>query len=136
MTLFQWIGLPVTAMLFVFTIVVVARRRMSPRVGLAWSLLWIAAATAIAQPEITVVIAHLLGIGRGTDLVFYLAILATLFGFFALYLRMRKVETEITRLVRHLALRDAASDDWRNDDATGAPRDIDPGAPTTASRHS
>jgi small membrane protein len=49
----------------------------------------------------------LLGIGRGADLVFYCGILAMLVGFLLFYIRYRRVEEEITLLVRHIALLEA-----------------------------
>ena len=45
-----------------------------------------------------------LGIARGADLVFYCAILAMFIGFFMVYVRLRRLETTLTKLTRHLAL--------------------------------
>ena len=70
--------------------------------------IWLAAAGAILVPDATMRLAHLLGIGRGADLVFYIAILAALVVFFLLYLRLVRLEHHLTELVRHLALADAA----------------------------
>ena len=111
MTSFQLIAFVVLGVSFAITLVLTVRRTIAPRVGFAWGLLWIAAAVAIAKPEITVVIAQALGIGRGTDLVLYVAILAMVFGFFAVYVRMRKIESDLTKIVRELAIRDADDDD-------------------------
>ena len=71
-----------------------------------WILLWAAAAIAIARPRLTVLAARALGIDRGADLIFYLAILATLIGFFLIYVRLRRVEENLTHLVRHLAIQE------------------------------
>ena len=90
------------------TVTLATRHRISIRTAFVWLLLWIAAIAAIARPEMTVGIAHFLGIARGADLVFYLAILGMLIGFFAVFVRMRRFETEITRVVRELALRSPA----------------------------
>ena len=65
------------------------------------------AATAILKPDITIVIAMALGIGRGADLVFYFGILATAIGFFLFFLRFKKLETDITKIVRHIAVQEA-----------------------------
>src|SRR4051812_41518066 len=81
------------------------RRQASLRVAFAWSSLWIGAAVTIAWPPIPVRVAHFLGIARGADLVFYLAILGMFAGFFAVYVRFRRMESEMTRIVRELALR-------------------------------
>lgn len=82
-----------------------ARTAMSLRVAAAWIILWIAAAVGIAWPGITVVVANALGIARGADLVFYLAILGMFIAFFLVHLRLRRFEAELTRIVRELALR-------------------------------
>lgn len=93
------------------TAVQIARRRLAARFGAAWIALWIAAAAALADPEILVRIAHFLGIGRGADLVLYLAILSSFAAFFVTYLRFRRVDEQLTKIVRHLAIRDAEHDD-------------------------
>ena len=111
MTSFQWIALTVLGISFVLTVTLMVRRRIAPRVGLAWGLLWIAAAVAIARPELTAIVARALGIGRGTDLVLYVFILATVFGFFAMYVRLRRMESDLTKIVRELAMRGAEKDD-------------------------
>lgn len=82
-----------------------ARSRVSTRIAIAWATLWIAAAYAVLNPEITRVIANALGINRGADLVFYLAILGNFIAFFAVHLRLRRFEADLTRIVRELALR-------------------------------
>lgn len=120
MTSFQWIAFAVLAIPFVITLVLTMRRTIARRVGLAWGLLWIAAAVLIARPELTAVIARALGIGRGTDLVLYVAILGMIFGFFTVYVRMRRIESDLTKIVRELAIR--AADDPNDRQASGAPR--------------
>lgn len=87
------------------TIALTLRHRLPGRLGAAWSVLWLGAMTAIAWPDSTVIVAHALGIARGADLVFYLAILTMLIGFFGVFVRMRRLESELTRVVRELALR-------------------------------
>ena len=104
MTLFQWIGVPLLGLLLVATLIGTARHRLVPRVGLGWSALWLLAALAIARPELTVAVARVLGIGRGTDLVLYLSILMMMVGFFALYIRYRRLQEEITQIVRAIAI--------------------------------
>ena len=105
MTSFQWIAFAVLGISFAVTLTLTVRRAIAPKVGFAWGLLWVAAAVAIARPEITADVARLLGIGRGTDLVLYFAILGMVFGFFAMYVRMRRIESDLTKIVRELAIR-------------------------------
>ena len=104
MTSFQ-IGATLVLMFFAaITVALMVRRRLAARVAFFWVLLWVAAAVAILRPGITVWVAHALGIARGADLVFYLAILGMFIGFFTGYLRMRRLESEITRIVREIAI--------------------------------
>lgn len=106
MTNFQTFGLTVAAILIAATLAAAAARAINRRAAFAWIAVWIAAAVAIARPALTITIAHFLGIGRGADLVFYCAILFMLIAFFYVYLRFKRLEREITTIVRHLALRD------------------------------
>jgi small membrane protein len=124
LTTFQWIAFVLLAVPFLATVTLTVRRTIGPRVGFAWGLLWIAAAVLIARPELTAIVARALGIGRGTDLVFYVAILAMGFGFFTTYVRLRRIEGNMTKLVRELALR-SAEVPRSSDVHAGAPVDVD-----------
>ena len=92
------------------------------RIGAAmWSLLWIAVGVVVLQPEFTTVVAGLVGVGRGVDLVIYLSLLGILAILFRLYSRLEEVEREITRLVRTLALERAGiEEDGRSGDGPPA----------------
>jgi hypothetical protein len=58
----------------------------------------------VLYPEVTNQLAHFLGIGRGADLIFYLAILG--FGYLAvvLYSKIKKLEDQLTKVIRKLSL--------------------------------
>ena len=107
MTNFQTIGVGVAAILFIATIAASTGRAINRRAAIAWMALWVAAGVAIARPSITISVARLLGIGRGADLVFYCAILAMLIGFFVVYIRLKRLDRQITILVRNAALTSA-----------------------------
>ena len=121
MTTFQLATLPMLAMMIVATAVQIARHRLTSRAGAAWLMLWLAAAICIAFPEVLVEAAHLLGIGRGADLVLYLSILFSFGAFFFTYIRFRRVDEQLTKIVRHLAIRDSATE-LRPDSAAEIPR--------------
>jgi hypothetical protein len=110
MSTFQIVTLPLLVALAAGTALAAARRRIAFRPAFAWMLLWIAAAIAIAAPDVLVQIAHLLGIGRGADLVLYLSILFMFVAVFLSYLRFRRLEEQMTRIVRHLAIREAEAE--------------------------
>lgn len=107
MNLFQILALIVVGVLFLVSLVAVARGSIARRDGLLWTLLWLAAGVAIARPEVTRVIAKTLGIGRGADLLLYCAVVFMLIGFLMTYARLRRLQHELTLVVRHLATRDA-----------------------------
>lgn len=58
-------------------------------------------------PDVTNKIAHLVGVGRGADLIFYLAILFLFFLVLKLYSRLRKVEQRFTEFVRNKSIEEA-----------------------------
>ena len=62
---------------------------------------------SILFPDYTTVVAHLLGVGRGVDLVFYLFGLFTVFALILLFTNVRTQSAQLTELIRHLAIRDA-----------------------------
>ena len=107
MNIFQVGGLVFSATMIILCLIAMKRRTLRHGIGSLWILFWSATATAILKPEITRVIAMALGIGRGADLVFYFGILATAIGFFLFFLRFKKLETDITKLVRHIAVQEA-----------------------------
>ena len=80
------------------------RGRVRRREGLLYGTILLAAGVAILWPGSTSRVAHALGIGRGADLVLYLAVIAMLIGFWMIYLRVRQIRREITLLVRHVAI--------------------------------
>lgn len=71
------------------------------------SLLFCTAMFFVLFPEATVVVAHKLGVGRGTDLILYVFVL--LFSFLALlfYSKLHRLEKLHTELARAIAIRDA-----------------------------
>ncbi|HMC83966.1 MAG TPA: DUF2304 domain-containing protein [Chitinophagaceae bacterium] len=58
----------------------------------------------VLYPEVTNQLAHFLGIGRGADMIFYLAILG--FGYLALvlYSKIKKLEDQLTKIIRKQSL--------------------------------
>ncbi len=72
-----------------------------------WSMLWIVSGIAIAWPRLTVIVAGVLGIGRGADLVFYCAVVVMMIGFLMVYARLRRLRRQLTLIVRHLAIEEA-----------------------------
>ena len=80
----------------------------APRLsGVLGIVIWSSAATAIALPDLTSLVARTVGINRGADFVFYLAILGGVSACFYFYQRVRQMENVITELIRREAIRNA-----------------------------
>ena len=62
---------------------------------------------AILRPDDVTYVARALGIGRGTDLIVYLLVVAFVFGMLNTYLRDREISQHLTNLARQIAVRDA-----------------------------
>jgi hypothetical protein len=100
---FQWIMLPLLGLLLVFSLLKL-RRAGHRRAAFTSALIWLLAAIAVARPELTIRVAKGLGIGRGTDLVLYLFAIAYLLTAFYFYNKTSRIETAVTKIVRHLAI--------------------------------
>jgi hypothetical protein len=77
----------------------------SKRIGLV--LFALANVYAVMRPNDLSVIAHFLGVGRGTDLVLYALVVAFMAGMFSMYQRFRVVDRRYTELARTVAIREA-----------------------------
>lgn len=69
-----------------------------------WTLIWGGAAVTISFPETAQLLADLLGIGRGADLIIYTTLLVALYLIFRIHLTLDRIEQEITEIVRATAL--------------------------------
>lgn len=107
---FQTLGVVLLGALIVLSLAAVFLGRATRREGIAWALVWFCAAVAIIRPELTVRVAKALGIGRGADLVLYCSVVAMMVGFMMVYIRLRRLQRELTLVVRHLALREASGE--------------------------
>ncbi len=82
-----------------------ARERTMSRVStFLWSALWIGAAFIVLRPGLATSFAAFLGVGRGADAVLYVAIIALFYLVFRIFLRLDKIERDITLLVRRQSL--------------------------------
>lgn len=121
MSVFQIVALSLLGLVFVVNLIVVFRGQVSRRVGLPWAAIWLLAAGAIIWPESTHMVAGVLGIGRGTDLVLYCFVLVVLIGFYMTYARLRRLDANLTLLVRKLAIENAVSPERSADTEPSTP---------------
>ena len=72
---------------------------------LIWSALWTVLFVFAEFPTIPSYLAHMVGIGRGVDLVVYTSIFILFFIVFKIYVRMEDQNRKITELVRQIAIK-------------------------------
>ncbi|KKQ40267.1 MAG: hypothetical protein US58_C0022G0016 [Candidatus Magasanikbacteria bacterium GW2011_GWA2_37_8] len=93
---------------FIFAITKVIVRikatELSVRQGIVWVVFWILAGVVVIEPNSTIYFAHLLGIGRGADLIIYFALAILFYLFFRQTVQVEKMKREITQLTRRETL--------------------------------
>lgn len=107
MNLFQSLVVALFVVLSMLTLSAGLRGTVRKRIVLFWLTLWMAGSVAVVWPHTTAMVAHSLGIGRGADLLLYSTALVMIVAFFYVYTRFRRVERQLTLLVRRLAIQNA-----------------------------
>ena len=79
----------------------------SKKIGLV--VLALAMVVAVLFPDITNVVAHAVGVGRGADLLLYMTILAFILYALNNYLHMQDQRDMLHKLARHIAIQEAKS---------------------------
>lgn len=68
--------------------------------AIGWVIFWILAGVVVISPNSTLVLAKVLGVGRGVDAIIYLAMALLFFLVFKIFVRLETIEHQITKLVR------------------------------------
>lgn len=76
------------------------KREMNFLNALVWFLFWLVAAMVVLYPGLAVGLAKFLGVGRGVDAVIYLAMAGLFSLVFRLWIKLEKIEKNLTSLVR------------------------------------
>lgn len=78
---------------------------LSPQTYIFWMFIWLAAAFGIIQPGTTSKLAEIFGVGRGVDIIVYIALALVFYLVFRIYVMVEDLRHEITFIVRQVALR-------------------------------
>ncbi len=73
---------------------------------LFWVAFWILVSVITLLPQTTSIVANVVGVGRGADLVIYASLIVLFYLVFRIFVKIEDTEREITKLVRKLALKD------------------------------
>lgn len=107
MNLFQWLTLPALAAVVVLDLRGLASRRGNMTLRIVRIIAWMMAALLIAQPTLTSTLSRQLGIGRGTDLMVYLFMLASPMVWFRMQAQTHALQRKVSELARIEAIRTA-----------------------------
>lgn len=80
------------------------QKKIRLREFLLWLIFWLAVIVVVILPNITSYLANLVGIGRGSDLAVYLAVLGLFYLVFRIYVKMDNMDAQITKIVRSDAI--------------------------------
>lgn len=69
-----------------------------------WSVVWLFVIAVAVVPQATDVVAAWVGVGRGADLLVYLAVIVLLYVTYRSLVRQQKMSEDITELVRKIAV--------------------------------
>ncbi len=69
-----------------------------------WVIFWLLAVVVVVSPNSTLILAKVLGVGRGVDAIIYLAMVLLFFLVFKIFVHLEKIERQMTKLVRQGAL--------------------------------
>ena len=70
-----------------------------------WLIFWLAATAIVISPDSTFYLANKVGIGRGADLIVYVALVLLFIMVFSLTIKLEKMNRDITKLTRKEALK-------------------------------
>ena len=84
-------------------------------VGILLFVISIFCIVIVLFPSLSGLIANFLGVGRGADLLLYMSFVIGLILFIALQIKIRKLETAITKLARHIAINQSSKSNVDND---------------------
>lgn len=93
---------------FLFAIIKVVARFRSGDITwgwtLFWALFWLLAGTVVLLPNITMPLARLFGVARGSDLIVYLAVALLFYLYFRMMVKIDRLDRNITKIARLVAL--------------------------------
>lgn len=76
---------------------------------LLWLAVWLIVGIAVLLPQTTSFLANLVGVGRGVDLAVYLSIIFIFYILFRIFVRLERIEHDITKVIREMALKEQLS---------------------------
>ncbi len=102
--IYQPIGIIIGILGLIIAFIRFKEGKSSLRMLSFWIVMWSLIIVVSIYPDSTTFFANIFGIGRGLDLILILGILGCYYLIFKIYTMIEQVESEITNLVREIAL--------------------------------
>lgn len=89
------------------------RKQITLKEALLWSTLWFGVGVVVLYPKLTDQLAAYIGLqsAKGIDLVVYLAVALVFYLVFRIFVRIERMEHDITKIVRQVALKEKDKDE-------------------------
>lgn len=104
MTLIQILLVVFAIFAIVRTFIQFRKGKLSLAVLFLWIFFWVIVGVVVLLPNTTNTLANFVGVGRGVDVIIYLAVISLFYLVFRLFVLIEDVEREITHLVRKLSI--------------------------------
>ncbi|MFH1315244.1 MAG: DUF2304 family protein [Candidatus Uhrbacteria bacterium] len=98
-------------------------QQISTRLFIFWILFWAIALLLFWMPQLSDRVANLLQVGRGVDAIIYISLVIMFYLMFRIFNRFERMEHEITKLVREVAIHHAEKSEIRNSKFEGNSND-------------
>jgi hypothetical protein len=102
--LYQILFILIAIVAILFVLKLFNDKRLSGQTFALWIILWIIICFFAFIPSTTNYLARFVGIGRGVDLLIILGIIGGYYLLFRLYLKIDKINQDITKLVSEIAI--------------------------------
>ena len=113
MTFIQFLAVGLTLLLFSKTFSDFKKKRITPRAFIVWTGLWLAMTIIAVIPQVTAPLVKVSGVDRGIDVVVYFSILFIFFILFKIITALGEINYKITKIIRHLALKDSEGEEGK-----------------------
>lgn len=111
MTAIQIFLILTAATFLVLTVLAITKKKTSVVHGGFWVGVWSVGIAVVYNPELANTFANKVGVGRGVDAVLYVVVFFLLYTVFRLFVRIERIEANITKLSQHIAILSSGIDE-------------------------
>jgi len=105
MLIIQIVGIAIAFFSLLMVLLRFKKKELTLREFILWGIFWIILGVFVVYPELMSRLARLFGVGRGVDIIIYLALILLFYLMFKINIRMERIEQDITKIVKEEALK-------------------------------